>query len=329
MISVSVALLLSCAFAAAFAFRPQARRGLSARLQSIGPLKAESPSGLDIDSEEKLVWDPATGRFFERNLDEMCEEEFCVLDETTGEAILLTREEKERIFLDTIQQYYYGGNTSLSDDQFNRLKEDLSWEGSALVTLNRDETLFMNAVQSWNKGSPIMKDAEFDELKIRLKNEGSKIAVDKEPQCWVDTGVCKVTWQPDNTRQTSLYIPAAVVSTLLFIGIADEIPGVSSINVLILLAFGAGPISAATKYLTENLIFDNPFVVGGPCPKCGVENRVFFGGILGVEGDTEESATKCTSCKSGLTIKRSTLRVSTLSSPKGPPPKLAPKPNPA
>ena len=265
----------------------------------------------------------AKGRFYERNLEEICEEEFCVLDESTGESILLTREEKERIFLDTIQQYYYGGNSSLSDEQFNRLKEDLSWEGSALVTLNRNETLFMNAIQAWNKGSPMMSDAEFDELKSSLKESGSAIAVDKEPQCWVDTGVCKVTWQLDNLRLTSLYIPAAVFSTLLFIGIADEIPGVANINILILLALGAVPISTLTKYITENLIFNNPTVASGPCPKCGVENRVFFGGILGVDGDTEESAVKCTSCKSGLTIKRSTLRVSTLSSPKGPPPKPA------
>merc|ERR1711988_1310216 len=133
-----------------------------------------------------------------------------------------------------------------------------------------------NAIQAWNKGSPVMSDPEFDELKSSLKESGSAIAVDKEPQCWVDTGVCKVTWSVDNLRLTSLYLPAAIISTLLFIGIADEIPGVaSSVNILILLALGAVPISALTKSITENLIFDKPFVAGGPCPKCGVENRVF------------------------------------------------------
>ena len=87
-----------------------------------------------------------------------------------------------------------------------------------------------------------------------------------------------------------------------------------------MLAFGAGPISAATKAITERVLFDDPYVAAGPCPKCGVENRVFFGGILGVAGDTEESSIKCTNCKSGLTVRKSTLRVSTLAAPKTAPP---------
>ena len=156
-------------------FHPAGRASSSLRRNAAKPLRAETESGLNVGAEEKLVWDPTTGRFFERNLEEVCDEEFCVLDESTGESILLTRVEKERIFLDTVQQYYYGGNSSLSDEQFNRLKEDLSWEGSALVTLNRNETLFMNAIQAWNKGSPVMSDPEFDELKSSLKESGSSL----------------------------------------------------------------------------------------------------------------------------------------------------------
>lgn len=314
--SVVLFVLLSFVLGA-IGFRPMSRslrnRGVSSSALS------DTGTKLDVGAEDKLVWDPSSGRFYERDLEEVCEEEFCVLDEESGKPILLTREEKERIFLDTIQQYYYGGNTSLSDDQFNRLKEDLSWEGSALVTLNRNETLFMNAVQAYNKGSPIISDKEFDDLKVSLKNDGSRIAVSTEPQCWVDTGVCKVTWEQDTLRQTSLYLPAAVLSTLVLIGIADEIPGVSNVNILIVLGFLAAPISAATKYLTDKVIFNDPFVASGPCPKCGVGNRIFFGGILGVDGDSEESSVKCTNCKSGLTVKKSTLRVSTLAQAKGPP----------
>jgi hypothetical protein len=40
---------------------------------------------------EKLVWDPASGRFYEKNLDEVCEEEFCLMDTETKQPILLTR----------------------------------------------------------------------------------------------------------------------------------------------------------------------------------------------------------------------------------------------
>ena len=34
--------------------------------------------------------------------------------------------------------------------------------------------------------------------------------------------------------------------------------------------------------------------------------------IIGLKGDTEESTVKCTKCKTSMTIKRKTLRVSTL-----------------
>lgn len=38
-----------------------------------------------------------------------------------------------------------------------------------LVTLNRNETLFLNAMQAYNKNTPILSDAQFDELKQSLK----------------------------------------------------------------------------------------------------------------------------------------------------------------
>ena len=95
---------------------------------------------------EKLIYDTKSGRFFESKVEDICLEEFCLLDED-GKPILLTRDEKERVFLDAIQSYYYSGKSGLPDDEFDRLKEDLSWEGSALVQLSRDEAMFMNAMQ--------------------------------------------------------------------------------------------------------------------------------------------------------------------------------------
>ena len=95
---------------------------------------------------EKLIYDTKTGRFFESKIEDICLEEFCLLDEA-GKPILLTRDEKERVFLDAIQSYYFSGKSGLPDNEFDRLKEDLSWEGSALVQLSRDEAMFMNAMQ--------------------------------------------------------------------------------------------------------------------------------------------------------------------------------------
>lgn len=263
---------------------------------------------------DKMVWDAANGRFYEAKVAEVCEEEFCLIDEDTGTPILLTREEKERVFLDSIQQYYFSGKSTLPDDQFDRLREDLSWEGSVLVTLNRQETLFMNAAIAYRKGTPLISDAEYDALKIELRESKSKIAVQSEPKCYVDTGVCKTTWRLDGWRTSSLYVPATLILTIAFLGVFYEVLSAVGVGVnpLILLAVGTVPIQKGATTLTENFFFKDPMVAQGPCPSCGVENRVFFGDVLGVAGDSEESSTKCTACKAGMTVRRSTLRVSTL-----------------
>jgi hypothetical protein len=50
-----------------------------------------------------------------------------------------------------------------------------------------------HAMQAYNKGTPILTDIQFDELKMSLRTSNSKIAVGSEPKCYVDTGVCKVS----------------------------------------------------------------------------------------------------------------------------------------
>jgi hypothetical protein len=55
---------------------------------------------------KEIAYDETTGRFFETNLAEtecIPEDEFCVTDKDTGKLIRLTVEEKERIFLDSLQ----------------------------------------------------------------------------------------------------------------------------------------------------------------------------------------------------------------------------------
>lgn len=254
--------------------------------------------------------------------------EFCLIDPDTKEKILLTREEKERIFLEAIQSYYYSGKSNLPDDQFDRLREDLVWEGSVLVTLNRQETLFMNAMVAYKNGKPILSDKEFDELKLSLKQTGSKIAVGMEPTYYKDSGVSKVTWIRDEIRTASLYVPAALFLSILYLELVYEIPFVRDFfKPLLLLLLGGYPIYKGSRYITENFLFREPLVARGPCPKCNVENKVFFGDVLGVEGATDECDIKCTNCKSALTVKRATLRVSTIKSDAPNPPAKAPTPS--
>lgn len=278
-------------------------------------MRADSTSALSMASnDDKLIYDEKTNRFFEAESGDVSPaEEFFLVDKDTGKPILLTKEEKERIFLDSVQSYYFSGSCSLSDEQFDKLKEDLTWEGSNKITLNRNETLFLSAMQAYNKGAPIIPDKQFDELKITLREQQSTIAVGSKPVCYVDSGVCKVTWSKDQLRTNSLYVPATFILTTLYIGIFYEIPFIRMyLNPLFVLLVGAAPISVVAKAITETVFFKDPLVIKGPCPSCGTENKIFFGDVFGVEGPKESATSKCTACKSSLTIKRSTLRVSTL-----------------
>jgi hypothetical protein len=67
----------------------------------------ENIDKIQITSARKeVVFDDKTGRFFETSLEaQECipEEEYCQIDESTGDMIRLTMAEKERIFLDSLQ----------------------------------------------------------------------------------------------------------------------------------------------------------------------------------------------------------------------------------
>jgi len=273
--------------------------------------------GAQVTSARKeLKFDDKTGRFYETDIDlDECipDEEFCTIDEGTGNKIRLTMAEKERIFLDSLQSYYASGRQLLSDEDFDLLKEDLQWNGSSVVAVNRQESKYLAAMEAYLKGQPIMDDAEFDELKKELKETGSKFAVDTEPKCYIDTGVCKVTLQEDKFRSNLLYLPAALTLSVVWLGLAFEIiePFVR-VNPIILLALGVPLITVGSKTLTEDYIFQNNLVAYGPCPSCEAENRIYFGDILGVEGFGAEGNLKCPKCKDVVTVQRNTLRASTL-----------------
>lgn len=229
-----------------------------------------------------------------------------------GKTVDLTRSEKEKIFVDAMQSYYFSGRQILTDAEFDQLKEDLIWEGSEYATLSRNETAFLNAVSAYATGTPIMSDVEFDELKKALKSQGSIVATSKEPRCFLDTGVCSVTFSEDKFRKLVLYVPALLAGIVLWTGLTYElVPATRSLNPLITQLLGLPVVAAATQLITERLIFVEPLIATGPCPECSVNNRIFFGGILGVEGPGQEAQVKCTNCNTALTINRDTLRVST------------------
>jgi len=239
------------------------------------------------------------------------ESEFTMMG-ADGKVVSLSLAEKERIFVEALQSYYASGRSVLSDEDFDALKEELTWEGSEYATLNRQETKFLEAMNAYSKGQPILSDTEFDELKATLKAQNSVVAVSKEPRCFVETGVCSVTFREDKFRELLLYAPAAFLSLAVWVGGAYElVPASRSLNPVVTVLLGLPIVLTLSQYLTDKVIFVDPFIAQGPCPNCNVNNRIFFGDILGVDGPGPEAQVNCPNCNAKLSIDRQTLRVST------------------
>jgi len=285
---VTVALCLGCGLAwsprAAFPARPMARR--PSEMPRMANNQGEPEDGtvvnLSMLEREQIVYNAAEGRFYESKIEGR--EEFCAVDKKTGKPIVLSVAEKERIFVDALQAYFFDGREVLNDKDFDQLKEDLLWEGSPVAALSRDENQYLIAMQAFLKGAPVMPDDEFDALKTKLKAQKSSIAVTKEPRCFVDTGICSVTWSQDKVRQYVAYLPTAVVVTLLWVIFAFELTPLRYVNPLVGVILGSPVIWYGSIFFAENVFFNNPLVASGACPTCNADNVVLFGDVLGVSG---------------------------------------------
>jgi hypothetical protein len=201
----------------------------------------------------------------------------------------------------------------LSDDEFDLLKEDLQWNGSPMVVMNRQEAAYLTAVEDYLKGTPSMNDADFDILKNQLKEDGSKFAVETDPKCYIDTGICKVTLQEDKFRSNLLYLPGGLILASVWLGLGFEVVApIIRLNPIFFALLGSPLIYNGAKFITEELVFTNKLIAYGPCPNCQFENRIYFGNILGVEGFSDQAKVKCPNCKDTFTVQRNTLRASTL-----------------
>lgn len=95
---------------------------------------------------------------------------------------------KELIFLDSLHANYYDGFPLLNDDDYDELKENLTWEGSAVATMTGKEARFVSAVASYRRGQPSIPDEEYQQLKIELKNKQSWVT-EREPDALEKLGI--------------------------------------------------------------------------------------------------------------------------------------------
>merc|ERR1711879_692526 len=72
---------------------------------------------------------------------------------------------------------YEEGKPGVTDAQYDNLKEELNWQGSGFPTLRRDEIKFVQASIEASRGNAVMTDADYDELKMKVKANGKRADV--------------------------------------------------------------------------------------------------------------------------------------------------------
>lgn len=80
---------------------------------------------------------------------------------------------KELIYLDCLFHYYRDNQQLLLDDQYSELKDQLTWEGSAVPTMTGSEALFVTAVANSRRGQSTISDEEYNALKKKLQSDQS------------------------------------------------------------------------------------------------------------------------------------------------------------
>merc|ERR1712094_111998 len=116
--------------------------------------------------------------------------------------------EMEGEYLGALQDFYFNGTASMSDEEFDNLKEELMGEGSSVVIMDSDEQRFLEATEAYFAGKPVLSDA-FDALKQRLMEKGSKIAL-AGPRCSLRSQKVYSDLSVDYLKLTAINLPFSI-----------------------------------------------------------------------------------------------------------------------
>ncbi|CDF39306.1 unnamed protein product [Chondrus crispus] len=279
---------------------------ISARPRTLVVRQQAPPSLIRMDANGK----PSQAETEEPQTEVIIDENiagFCSINPRTGKRAELSVREKERVFLDAAQAYFRGDST-LSNEEFDTLKEELTWQGSDVVTLSRDEFMFLDAAKSYEEGNPTMPNEEFDKLKKKLIDAGSIVAIQRGPRCSIRRQITFSDVIPDRKRTFVLYVPAGLLVALLWLSFSFEFTPLHNIDPVLSLIIGSPAIFLLAKLLTSAVVPD-PQIMVGDCPSCGRRTHVFFGDVLTNKGFQEYADVKCDKCKAKLKVEKDTNRM--------------------
>lgn len=239
------------------------------------------------------------------DVEQVTNEEF--KDPKTGETMTLAG--KEELFLDTLDAFYNGGTSPLTDDQYEALKLDLQFSDSRIGLFSKDELRYLIAQKRYRDGNSIISDEEWDKLRLDLKAKNSIVAYHETPKCSVETGTCKMDMQPDDGKNALLYVPALSLCLFLYTEITFYL---YNWDPLIMLLLGSPFLFLAAKLITEQVLFQDPLIVSAVCPSCSSYMNVFFGDIIFIQGTRPTTQKfKCSNCKIELIADREKLLLET------------------
>ena len=215
----------------------------------------------------------------------------------------------------------------MSNEEFELLKEELTWEGSKVAVLSADELRFLEAALAFNSGKPVMSDAAYDALKASLRAADSFVT-QQGPRCSLRSKRVFANARPDYLKMVALNLPAAIV-TLAALFALDDVTGFEitklvelpePLGILVVWGFVLPIIYVVASAITGAVIRD-PLILQAPCPNCGASTQSFFGEILTVAGNKNDAEVACGSCGAKLQFDRAAREVTMIEGP--PPPKAA------
>ena len=235
----------------------------------------------------------------------------------------------EILYVDALWNYYNDGKFTLSDAQYDRIREELNWQGSGFPTLRRDEIQFVQAAIAYSRGEKIMGDEEYEELKRKIKTDGKRRDVtalllytkgqqlldsaqfelmsEEMMKLGIDVGMkgatCTLSKTPttlenDTSAVAKMYGALALIPFL--IGLAPtiffDILGLHVDNGLAL-GFATTLAAILTYKLAEYTELNNAQILTGQCPCCEERLKQLFSGQNGGEKEMEYKCKVCgTSC---------------------------------
>jgi hypothetical protein len=241
---------------------------------------------------------------------------------------VLQPSELEEMYIDALWAYYKDGKPIASDEDFEKLKMELNWQGSGFPTLHREEVEFVEAVLAYYRGEPIVSDEEYEKLKASVKADGKRqdvtsfLLLVKARQVlkpeelaklqaeMTNAGVsvspaglaCTLSQTPNNLQYEALdvlymysalgLVPSALCSTAWgFLGfIVGGLQGVGTAATLGFPLIGASSF-LLTRQMVRYLDLTGPNLVTGVCPCCETEIKSSFFDVL-----PRQKTEKCPNC---------------------------------